>query len=112
MPKTTIIHEPWCQEHTDECGWNMCNTDTIEFGPVKRSSDGHEDAVGALWLSQDEEENSKGAMVAGSYGRESFRINAEAARAILQAVSEDPAGLKVALSAAVAHLQTAGITQA
>jgi hypothetical protein len=104
MPKTTVQHETWCQEHVGEAGWNMCNTDTIKFGPIRASTfDGHEEASGALWLTQDEHEDN-GVMVAGSYGVENFRIDEDAARAVLAAASEDPAALVGALSAALAQL--------
>lgn len=104
MPKTTIEHEPWCDEHIDEAGWNSCNTETIGFGPIDPATPPYEpDHRGALWLSQDENQGNE-PVVVGSYSLSNFKLSPEDARAILQAMTDDPQSLCGALNRALSHL--------
>lgn len=99
MPTTTVTHEPWCEDHVTECGWNMCNTAAVDFGQIDK--DGF--AAGSLWLAQDEHEGND-LKVAGSFGPHSFRVDEGAARAFLAAVREDPDGLISALANALGRI--------
>lgn len=103
MPTTTITHEPWCAEHITEAGWNSCNTESFQFGPIDRSTE-PPDHKGSMWLKQDENENDGRAQIVGSYGDRWFRMNADDAQVILNALRDDAQAVVAALEANLSQI--------
>lgn len=107
MPKTTITHEPWCDEHIDEAGWNCCTSKMQYFGAGVVATDGVEDSSGSIYATQDMGDKEPAFILV--HGKSSGgRIELDGLKALLSALDDSPESLRAAAHAALHAIEVSG----